>query len=144
MGQEQMHPKMWRLLAGVTARSTLYLLQKVSEDQKMFLRAGRWQALTACEQESRSRELLIKHSSVSMKILKKTPLKAMSRDMEGKKAIENSQHGFTNGTLWLMYLRAHFEEMAVWWVKEERWLFTLTSARLVTWYSCSQTGEMRT
>lgn len=48
---------MWREMAKVTARTALYLLQKVSRDQEKFPRTGKRQALHAREQEGRSREL---------------------------------------------------------------------------------------
>lgn len=47
-----------------------------------------------------------------MKILEKTLLKTMSKHVQDKAAIVHSQHGFTNGKLWLVSLRACSEEMA--------------------------------
>lgn len=46
-----------------------------------------------------------------MKILEKTLLKTVSKHMQDKAALVHSQHGFTNGKLWLVSLRACSVEM---------------------------------
>lgn len=74
--------------------------------------------------------LLINLPSVARKILEKTLLETMAKHMD-------SQMANCGWTIWEIALR----RWLVWWVKEDQWLFTLTSTRPVTWCPCSQIGE---
>lgn len=94
---------MWRELANITARTALYLLQKVPRNQERFLRAGkRHHTHLQDEQEGRSGKLSAY----------KPPFSRQEDFGENPSGNHGQAHGFTNGKLWLNNLRDCSEEVA--------------------------------
>ena len=71
-------------------------------------------------------------TSIPGKVMEQLILEAINEQVEEKKVIRSSQHGFTKGKSCLPHLIAFYDDMTG-WVDGEPWvLSTLTSARLLT------------
>lgn len=89
-----MHPRMWREVAKVIARTALYLCQKVSGNQERIMKAGKCYMYMGMKADL-GNYLVIEVPSISTRILEKTLVKTMCSHMEDKKATGNSMDSQT-------------------------------------------------
>jgi len=114
MGPDGMHPQVLRELADVIAESLSIIFERswrTREVSENWRKAKVTPIFKMGKKEDAGNYRPVSHTSILGKVMEKLILEAIIKQVEEKKVIRNSQHGFTKGKSCLTNIIAFYDDM---------------------------------
>jgi len=122
MGPDGMHPRVLRELADVIAEPLCIIFERSCRTEEVpedWRKANVTPVFMEDKKENPGNYRPVSLTSIPGKVMEQLILEAIMKQMEEKKVIRSSQHGFTKGKSYLTYLIAFYDDMTG-WVDERR------------------------